>query len=303
MIGRLPVPGKVKADAAAVYGLIAQAEAEVHGTELTQIHFHEVGTLDAVADVVGVCLLMDMLKPDKVVCSPVHVGFGEVRCAHGVLPVPAPATAKLLAGVPIYGGKIRGELCTPTGAALLKHFARSFGDMPVMTVEKTGYGMGTKDFEWANCVRAMLGTAEDAGDSVVELACNLDDMTGEAIGYAEEALLGAGALDVYAVPIQMKKNRPAVMLCCLCRPEEEGRFADLMLKHTTTLGVRCRTLRRHTLAREAVTLDTPYGPVRAKRSFGHGVEKIKPEFDDLEAIADREGIAIGDVMKREVYHE
>ena len=296
IIDGLALPEKVKRDAAAVYGLIAKAESEVHGTAVEQIHFHEVGTLDAVADVTGVCALMDLLKPDRVVVSPIHVGSGLVRCAHGTLPVPAPATARILEGVPTYGGEIRGELCTPTGAALLRHFADDFGGMPAMRVQRIGYGMGTRDFEWANCVRAMLGESEDAANGdVVEIRCNLDDMTGEAIGFAMEALMDAGALDVYAVPVQMKKGRPGTMLCCLCRREEERRFAELMLRHTTSIGVRCQTLRRYTLDREAVSLQTPYGAVRGKRSAGYGVERVKPEFDDLAGIARREGVSVSDI--------
>ncbi len=157
--GHLNIPEKVKSDILAVYKLIAEAESHAHGVPVSEIHFHEVGTMDAVADVTAVCLLMDRLSPGQVIVSPVHVGSGQVRCAHGILPVPAPATAHILTGAPIYGGRIKGELCTPTGAALLRHFADSFGDMPVMTLLRVGYGMGTKDFEAANCVRAMLGEA------------------------------------------------------------------------------------------------------------------------------------------------
>ena len=218
IIGRLDLPEAVKAHATAVYDLIAQAESEVHGTTVDQIHFHEVGSLDAVADVTGVCLLMDIIRPDRVVVSPVHVGSGQVKCAHGLLPVPAPATARLLEGAPTYGGRIRGELCTPTGAALLKHFADGFGDMPVMAVQKIGYGMGAKDFEAANCLRAMLGEADGGAEDVCELKCNLDDMTGEALGFAMQALLDAGALDAWCEALLMKKDRPGQMLCCLCRP-------------------------------------------------------------------------------------
>ena len=289
IIEALDLPEAVKADSKAVYGRIAEAESKVHGRPVDHIHFHEVGTLDAVADVVGVCALMHEIAPEQVLVSPVHVGSGQVRCAHGVLPVPAPATALLLEGVPVYGGAIRGELCTPTGAALLVHFASDFGDMPAMTLEAVGYGMGTKDFPWANCVRALLGQTREAPDSAVELRCNLDDMTGEAIGYAAQCLRQAGALDVWTQAIQMKKDRPGTLLCCLCPPEREGEFASLMLKHTTTIGVRCQKLRRYTLKREAVTLDTPYGPVRAKRSHGFGVDRVKPEFDDLAEIAERQG--------------
>ena len=295
IIDHLDIPEKVRADAGAVYDRIAEAESRVHGTTVEQIHFHEVGSLDAVADVVGVCLLMDMLAPDKVIVSPVHVGCGQVRCAHGILPVPAPATARLLEGVPTYGGRIRGELCTPTGAALLTHFAHSFGDMPVMAVEKTGYGMGTKDFEWANCVRAMLGETPEGTEDVTELRCNLDDMTGEALGFAIETLMAEGALDAWCESILMKKDRPGQILCCLCMPEDEPRFARLMLKHTTTLGVRCHTLRRYALQREPITLETPYGPVRGKRSTGYGVQRVKPEYDDLAALARKNGVALSEI--------
>ena len=295
IIEALDLPEAVKADSKAVYGRIAEAESKVHGRPVDHIHFHEVGTLDAVADVVGVCALMHEIAPEQVLVSPVHVGSGQVRCAHGVLPVPAPATALLLEGVPVYGGEIRGELCTPTGAALLVHFASDFGDMPAMTLEAVGYGMGTKDFPSANCVRALLGQTREAPDSAVELRCNLDDMTGEAIGYAAQCLRQAGALDVWTQAIQMKKDRPGTLLCCLCPPEREGEFASLMLKHTTTIGVRCQKLRRYTLKREAVTLDTPYGPVRAKRSHGFGVDRVKPEFDDLAEIAERQGLSPGDI--------
>lgn len=290
IIEHLDLPEPVKADAGAVYDVIARAEAEVHGMPVDQVHFHEVGALDAVADVAGVCLLMDMIRPDRVVVSPVHVGCGQVKCAHGVLPVPAPATARILEGVPTYGGRVRGELCTPTGAALLKRFADGFGDMPAMAVEKIGYGMGTKDFEWANCVRVMLGETGAGAEDVAELRCNLDDMTGEALGFALEALMGAGALDAWCEGIVMKKGRPGQTLCCLCRPGDEQKFAELMLKYTTTLGVRCHTLRRYALEREEVTLQTPWGPVRGKRSAGHGVTRVKPEFDDLAALSKRTGV-------------
>ena len=295
IIDALDLPAAVRDDAKAVYMRIAEAESKVHGHPVDQIHFHEVGALDAVADVVGVCALMHELAPGRVAVSPVHVGSGQVRCAHGVLPVPAPATALLLEGVPVYGGAIRGELCTPTGAALLAHFADDFGDMPAMTLEAVGYGMGTKDFPWANCVRALLGESAESLGEVVELRCNLDDMTGEEIGFAVQCLREAGALDVWTQSIQMKKSRPGTLLCCLCPPDREAEFARLMLRDTTTIGVRCQTLRRYTLKREAVTLDTPYGPVRAKRSHGYGVDRVKPEFDDLAKIAEREGISVGEI--------
>ena len=170
--------------------------------------------------------------------SPVHVGCGQVRCAHGILPVPAPATAYILQGVPTYGGSVQGELCTPTGAALLKHFVQRFGSSPVMRVEKTGYGMGKKDFEAANCVRAMLGQTPEESTTIAQLACNLDDMTPEALGFAQERLWEAGALDVTTAPIGMKKNRPGVQLTCLCRLEDREKLVSVLFAHTTTLGVR-----------------------------------------------------------------
>lgn len=298
VIDGLDLPEEVKAHAAAVYDSIARAEAEVHGTAVEQIHFHEVGSLDAVADVAGVCLLMDMIRPDRVVVSPVHVGSGQVKCAHGLLPVPAPATARLLEGAPTYGGRIRGELCTPTGAALLRHFADGFGDMPVMAIQKIGYGMGAREFEAANCLRAMLGEADGGAEDVCELKCNLDDMTGEALGFAMQALLDAGALDAWCEALLMKKGRPGQMLCCLCRPGEEQRFAELMLRHTATLGVRAHTLRRYALDREAVTLDTPWGPVRGKRSAGYGASRVKPEFDDVARLAREHGLSVAEVLEQ-----
>ena len=186
LIDSLPVSDRVKADAKAVYALIAEAESKVHGRPVTEIHFHEVGTMDAVADVVGVCLLMEQLAPEQVIASPVHTGSGHVHCAHGILPVPAPATALILEGIPSYSAGVKGELCTPTGAALLKHFVSRFGDRPVMSVSAVGYGMGKKDFDRANCLRAFLGESEGEREQITKLECNLDDMTGEDIGFATD---------------------------------------------------------------------------------------------------------------------
>ena len=251
--------------------------------------------MDAVADVTAVCLLMEELAADQVIASPVHVGSGTVHCAHGVLPVPAPATALLLQGAPVYGGTIQGELCTPTGAALLRHFVTRFGDLPVMTLEAVGYGMGRKDFPRANCLRAMLGeTSAESGD-VVELACNLDDMTGEGIAFAMERLLAAGALDVYTAAIGMKKSRPGVMLCVLCREEQREDMVHLLLRHTTTLGVRETRHRRYTLSRSQDTVDSPWGPVARKTSQGWGVRRQKPEFEDLARIAREQDLTLDQV--------
>ena len=288
----LDLPEKVKRDVLAVYGLIAEAESHAHGVPVSQIHFHEVGTMDALADIAAVCLLMHKLCPDRVVASPVHVGSGQVKCAHGILPVPAPATAYILRGVPVYGGEIRGELCTPTGAALLKHFVHKFGAMPAMSMEKIGYGMGKKDFPAANCVRCILGESQTMGDSIVELQCNLDDMTGEEIGFAVDVLLENGALDVFTTAVGTKKNRPAVLLTVLCRTEDRQKLAELIFRHTTTLGVRETEKRRYTLQRSFAAVETPCGTVRRKDSAGYGARRSKYEFDDLARIAREKNISL-----------
>ena len=295
-ISHLNVSEAVRSDILAVYQSIADAESRVHGVPVEQIHFHEVGSLDALADVTGVCLLMELLAPEQVLASPVHVGSGQVRCAHGILPVPAPATALLLEGIPIYGGRIRGELCTPTGAALLRRFVTRFGPLPPMRVEKTGYGMGTKDFEAANCVRAMLGQTEESAGHILELACNLDDMTPEAVGFAMEQLFAAGALDVYTTPIGMKKNRPGVLLTCMCREDDREAMLRTIFRHTSTLGVRVSVCDRYTLSRRQYAVQTPDGEIRVKESSGWGVLRRKAEFEDLARIARQTGKSIAEVL-------
>ena len=331
LIAELAVSETVKEKVLAVYQSIAEAESKVHGAEVDQIHFHEVGSMDAVADVTAVCLLIELLAPEQVIVSPIHVGSGTVLCAHGRLPVPAPATALILEGMPIYGGSVQGELCTPTGAALLKTFADSFGPMPPMRVAKTGYGMGTKDFEQANCLRAMLGesftmngtaskmqTGQDAeGENtgsrgaagkdtetenpaaregrITEISCNLDDMTGEDIAFAAEHILQAGALDVFTESIYMKKGRPAVKLTVLARPEDEERLAGEIFRHTSTIGVRIHTDRRYELARRSEQRKTPLGTIEVKISEGFGVRKEKIEFASLKEIAETSGKRLAEV--------
>ena len=297
ILSHLDIPQPVRQDAEAVYQLIAQAESHAHGRPVEEIHFHEVGTLDAVTDVVAVCWLLHDLAPEQIVASPVHVGCGQVRCAHGILPVPAPATAYILQGVPTYGGSVQGELCTPTGAALLKHFVQRFGPSPVMRVEKTGYGMGKKDFEAANCVRAMLGQTQEESAAIAQLACNLDDMTPEALGFAQERLWEAGALDVTTAPIGMKKNRPGVQLTCLCRLEDREKLVSVLFAHTTTLGVRESLCIRYTLARSQRTVETEHGPVRVKEARGWGVTREKPEYEDVANIAREQGLTLDQVKE------
>lgn len=290
--GHLALPERVKRDVLAVYRQLAEAESHAHGVPVSDIHFHEVGTMDAIADITAVCLLMDRLAPGEVIASPVHTGSGQVRCAHGILPVPAPATAYLLRDVPIYGGTVQGELCTPTGAALLKHFVTRFGDMPVMRVSAIGYGCGKKDFEAANCVRALLGETENAAGSVLNLSCNLDDMTAEAVSFAMERLFDAGALEVYTLSAGMKKSRSGLLLRVICRPQDRETIVQTIFRHTSTIGIRESVNRRYVLEREIQTVDTAYGPVRKKISQGFGVTRTKYEYEDLARIAREQNLSL-----------
>ena len=297
IIGHLHIDNEVKNDVISVFNYLAEAESKVHGTTIDQIHFHEVGTMDAVADIVAVCMLMHELKPEKVYASPINVGSGTVKCAHGILPVPAPATAELLKGIPFYSGEIKSELCTPTGAALLKYFTDEFCSMPAMKVEKIGYGMGTKDFESPNCIRAYCGKTDINKDEVIELMCNIDDMSGEELGFATELLVDNGALDVWSTPIVMKKSRPAVKLSCLCKVSDADKFAELIFKHTTTIGIRTCLYSRYCLDRDVSVKHTDFGDIRVKKSHGWGIVKEKAEYDDVSKVALENGISICDVKK------
>lgn len=307
-IRSLPLPEAVQEKAAEVYEVIARAECAVHGEDMEHIHFHEVGTIDAVADITGFCLLMEMLNVDQVVCTPVCTGFGSVRCAHGILPVPAPATARILAGMPVYAGDIEGELCTPTGAALLKAFTGSFSQMPLMVPEKNGYGFGTRRFSRLNAVRAVLGHSfaepeapvheeADLKDSVCVLSCTIDDMSGEDLGSAMENLLACGARDVFYTPVMMKKSRPAVLMTLLCLPEDQQKMQEAVFRYTTTIGIRSHLENRSVLTRktETAVLKDPQGnsfEVRCKISKGYGASKAKIEYEDAAAWAALNGISV-----------
>ena len=371
IIDDLKLPEAVRTDILAVYRLIAEAESKAHDKPVSEIHFHEVGTMDAIADIASVCLLLHKLAPDQIIASPIHVGSGQVKCAHGILPVPAPATAYILKDIPIYSGSIQGELCTPTGAALLKHFVTRFDQMPLMTPASTGYGMGTKDFPAANCVRAILGESfaenqheqpacspatpapttapastatpasatapapttapastatpapEEAAitETICELSCNVDDMTGEDIAFAIETFLQNGALDAFTVPCTMKKGRPGVLVTVLCKDPDQKQMTKLILQHTTTLGVRSAEKKRWILSRtesETVIPDdvlanvtAPDMPaeskahelkttgddctIRSKTSTGFGITRNKYEHDDLEKIARTYGLTLAQV--------
>ena len=297
ILSHMEISEKIKTDVMNVYSLIAEAESHAHGVPVSEIHFHEVGNLDAIADVTAVCYLMDKLAPEQVIVSPIHVGSGQVRCAHGILPVPAPATAYILRGCPIYGGDIKGELCTPTGAALLKYFANDFGCMPVMKVGAIGYGMGKKDFEAANCVRAMLGETADEKDCIWELSCNVDDMTAEQMGYALECFFKAGALDAFTMPIQMKKSRPGTLISVLCTKDKKVELTSQIFKHTSTAGIREKEITRSVLNRTISNVETPYGTIRKKVYSGYGVTRSKYEYEDLADIASTQNLSIEEVLK------
>lgn len=295
IITSLPVSEKVKDDALSVYKLIAEAESAAHNCEVSEIHFHEVGTMDAIADIVGVCMLIDELSPDMIVSSPINTGSGTVQCAHGILPVPAPATAFILKSIPIYSNEINGELCTPTGAALVKYFAQKFGAMPTMSVSAVGYGFGTREYETLNCVRAFMGETAGSTDTIVQLSCNMDDISGERISFAQARLFEAGALDVFTIPIGMKKSRPGVLFNCICRQEDKDKMVKLIFKHTSTIGIRETVCQRYVLDRSEEVVHTQYGDVRIKKSEGYGVKKIKPEYNDLEKLAVENNIDISDI--------
>lgn len=297
VIEALALPEPVRRDALAVYGAIAQAEARAHGVPVTEVHFHEVGALDAVTDVVGVCLLLHRLEVEEILASPVHVGSGTVQCAHGVLPVPAPATEFLLEGIPTYGGEIQGELCTPTGAALLRHFVKQFGARPLMAVERVGCGLGSQVFPRANCLRALLGGSQgqEGRERIYQLSCNLDDMTPEELACGMEVLRQAGALEVYTTGANMKKGRPGVVLSCICHEERRQELVGLMFRHFTTLGIREQKLSRYVLHREVRAQETELGTVHIKTASGWGVFREKPELEDLRAIAQATGRSVREV--------
>ena len=287
IIEHLSVDDAVKNHGIEIYNSIAEAESAVHGEPVSDIHFHEVGTMDAIADVIAVCYLINKLQVENIIVSPVNVG--------GILPVPAPATALLLKGISTYSGTVESELCTPTGAAILKHFGKEFKSMPTMTSEKIGYGMGKKDFPVANCVRIFLGETIGSTDEIIELNCNIDDMTGEDLGYALDAIYESGAREAFFTPVQMKKNRPGVLLTVITTAADKDAVVKSIFANTTTIGIREKACNRFILDRKIETIDTPLGPVHVKKSSGYGVQKSKVEFDDLSKIAKEKGLSLTEV--------
>lgn len=306
--GKGPFPKELEAvaekldcpnDIQKVYELLAEAEAKVHGKDVSEIHFHEVGMKDALIDIASVVYLMNKLKVDKVVVSPVNVGFGKVKCAHGILPVPAPATAELVKGIPTYAGRFEGELLTPTGAALLKYYADEFSYQPLMNVIKCGYGTGNKNFESANVVKAVLGEVTDEliSENIIELNCNVDDMSAEDMAYATKALIENGAKDAFVTPVIMKKGRSGMLLTVLCTAIDKERFVSLIFKHTSTIGIRVKETERIILNRHEETVHTKLGDVRVKYSEGYGVKREKPEFEDLRKLAEENNISVAEARK------
>lgn len=277
-------------NATAVFRLLAEAEASVHGTTVDEIHFHEVGAVDAILDITGACICLELLGVEKIFCSPMPTFHGFVDCAHGRLPLPAPAVAELLSGVPWRSLDIEGELVTPTGAAIVKALADDFGQMPEMTYDAVGYGFGKKDFGIPNVLRAYIGeisSGQNVSDSVSVVETNIDDMNPQFYDDVIKLLLASGALDVFLTPIQMKKGRPATKLTVICRPEDSDNLSDLVLKHTTSIGVRIRSESRICLERSLESVRTQYGTISVKLSKKNGkVYNIKPEYSDCQQAAE-----------------
>jgi uncharacterized protein (TIGR00299 family) protein len=273
-----------------IFGKLAEAEAKVHGTTIQKVHFHEVGAVDSIADIVGSAIAWDLLGVERIVCSPVPTGKGFVQIAHGRCSIPAPATGELLRGVPLAEFDAEGELTTPTGAAIVAALVDDFGPLPAMTVDRIGYGAGQKDFTHPNLLRLLVGettaAASSTSDTIVLLETNLDDATGEAIGHAAELLWRAGALDVSTTSLAMKKNRPGVLLAVQCRPADAESLAAIVFRETTALGLRRSTLQRMTLPRRQVSVETPLGPIAGiVATLPDGSERFSPEYDACAKLA------------------
>jgi len=282
---------------------LASAEGKIHGKSPYEIHFHEVGAVDSIVDIVGACILMDMLKPGHVYASAINVGSGTIKCAHGVLPVPAPATVELLRGIPVYSGEEPGEFTTPTGALILNTFVEKFGEIPPGIPEKTGYGLGKAERKSPNVLRAiLLKSCEESvnlhshgleGDRVAILEANVDDMNPELYEYIIDSLFQKGALDVYLTPVIMKKSRPGVKITCLCPPDKKLLLSETMLRETTTLGVRELEASRLKLSRSIEKVSTPFGDVRIKVSrMGDEVVRITPEYEDMKELAKKNNMPL-----------
>jgi len=283
-----------------IFETLARAEAAVHNLSIDQVHFHEVGAIDSIIDIVGTAICITLLQPDRILASPLHVGSGTVTCAHGVLPVPAPATLKILESVPIYATDIRGELVTPTGAAIIKNLAAEFVPLPPLTIEKTGYGTGKREFGHFNALRVISGISSLNSCTSLEypvlLETNIDDMNPETYSYLLPLILEKGALDVYLTNVTMKKGRPGIQLSVLCRAEDTGLFETILYNETTTLGIRRQTIARSTLDRTTMTVKTPFGKVVVKAALKDGnLFRVSPEYESCKKIAARKKIPLSRV--------
>ncbi|MFQ5723190.1 MAG: nickel pincer cofactor biosynthesis protein LarC [Terriglobia bacterium] len=304
LIERAPLPGRAAARAAEVFRCLGDAEARVHGVPVEKVHFHEVGAVDSILDIAGACVAFELLGIEQFACSPLNVGGGRVQTAHGLLPVPAPATAELLRQAPTYSTGIERELVTPTGAAVVAALCTHFGAMPRMTVQQIGYGAGSAELsEQANVLRLFVGESAETGREAEEpvvtvLEANLDDMSPLVGGYFLEQALGAGALDVYYTPVQMKKNRPGLLLTVICPPERADALSELIFQQTTTIGLRSYEARRRTLEREFVTVKTPRGAVRMKLAKLNGrILNAAPEYEDCQRLARENSVPLKQVLE------
>jgi uncharacterized protein (TIGR00299 family) protein len=293
----------VRDRASAIFRKLGEAEARVHDVPVEKIHFHEVGAVDAMVDIVGACVGFHALGIEKFACSPLNVGGGTVKMAHGVLPVPAPATANLLQGKPTYSNGVQRELVTPTGAAIVATLCDSFGPQPPMSVSTIGYGAGAADLEGQpNVLRIMVGEAAEKSvpgydQEITVIEANLDDMNPQIYGYFQEKALAAGALDVFTTPVQMKKNRPGTLLTVLCQPEDAQTLMSLIFAETTTFGVRSHAAQRRVLPRESVKVTTSFGEVRIKLSRVNGrILHVSPEYDDCRKLAEEKNVPLQRVI-------
>jgi len=300
MIEQSGLSEKVKARSLAIFRRLGEAEAKVHNTTLDQIHFHELGAVDSIIDIVGAAIGLEMLGVEEVYVSRLPAGHGFVKAAHGVLPIPAPATVELSKGLPIYPVDVGGELVTPTGAAIVSTLGASFGQMPEMRIESVGYGAGKKEFPFPNLLRVYIGTVEKRPQThtITSLETNIDDMNPQFYDYLMERLFEKGAMDVFLTPIQMKKNRPATMLTVLCPPEREAEILPILFSETTTLGVRVSHMERYCLNREWHEVKTPYGTVRVKvASLQGSVQTAEPEYEDCKRLAREKQVPIKQVYQ------
>jgi pyridinium-3,5-bisthiocarboxylic acid mononucleotide nickel chelatase len=306
IIGKAAISESAKETALAIFEALGAAEARIHNCDIEEIHFHEVGAVDAMVDIVCAAVGVEALSVDEMICSPLNVGGGTVKCAHGTFPVPAPATLELLKGAPVYSSGIQAELVTPTGAAIVKTIVQRFASFPQMKVEKIGYGAGTREFaEQANVVRLTIGKAQTSSkitqETVAVLEANLDDLNPQIFGYVVDRLLEEGALDTFGMPVQMKKNRPGMLLTVLCKPEDAARLSRLIFSETTTLGVRQREENRQALARKWVNVTTRWGTVRMKVASMNGtIANYAPEYEDCRRIASEHHVALKVVMQEAI---